>query len=121
MLVTDLSEKYHRKPNKKMKGRVQKLLWAATLVAIMSVQQYARVGDWDHVGIRIANEPSSGGGDNNMFDRMHHCLYVIATEWPGKESNLRKEYTLDAIPKSEGGLNDDVSAQLPSTMLYACV
>ncbi len=104
-----------------MYGRVQKFLWAAALVAVMLVQRYARVGDWDHFGTRMAEVPSSGGGDNNMFDRMHHRLYDIATEWPGKESNLRKEYTLDAIPKSGGGLHDDVSAQLPSTMLYACV
>jgi K+-transporting ATPase c subunit len=46
-----------------------------------------------------------------MFDRMHHRLHDIAIERPGDDkSTPRKEYTLDAVPKSGGGLNDDVSA-----------
>ena len=55
-----------------------------------------------------------GGGDDynsKMFDRMHHRLHDIAIERPGDDkSTARKEYTLDAVPKSGGGLNDDVSA-----------
>jgi len=53
-----------------------------------------------------------------MFDRMHHRLHGIAIDerHPGENVSTtpRKEYTLDAVPKSGGGLNDDVSGpELP--------
>ena len=122
-----------------MNRRVQSLLWAVALVAmaIMSIRHAPRVGDsWDRVGIRIADEPSAGGGGggenkNNMFDWMHHRLHDIAIDerHPGENKSTppRKEYTLDAVPKSGGGLNDDVSGpELPYQQyiyiarMYAC-
>ena len=55
-----------------------------------------------------------------MFEMMHQHLYDIAHQSSSNNENEaaagtnndkeRKKYTLDAVPKSGGGLLDDVSA-----------
>ena len=50
-----------------------------------------------------------------MFEMMHQHLYDIAHHSSSNNdnnNNERKKYTLDAVPKSGGGLLDDVSEYL---------
>lgn len=112
------------------------LLWMTvpfflgTVVRLIQFQSGTHADDYDNdspswsrvssLSPRVSKRSSEGGGENDMFEMMHQHLYEIAHQSSSNNENEaaagtnndkeRKKYTLDAVPKSGGGLLDDVSA-----------
>ena len=112
------------------------LLWMTvpfflgTVVRLIQFQSSIHADDYDNDGPsrsrvsslsrQVSKRSGEGGGENDMFEMMHQHLYDIAHQSSSNNENEaaagpnndkeRKKYTLDAVPKSGGGLLDDVSA-----------
>ena len=108
------------------RGRISPILWvtaalaaAHLLVGIMSSANQYPPWATDRYYDRHDDDRHRRGGegkDEDSFDEMHRRLYdIMANDRRGDEGSsiVRREYTLDAVPKSGGGLFDSVSGVRP--------